>query len=317
MRHIYANRTVYLIAALLVLVSLLFAWLRSAQVILTTERTIDALFADATSLEAFDWEALGEHSYAVNCRSCHGAEGRGWGAYPGLRTLAPLFNAEGGRDYLLHVTLHGLASPRHTAPMPQFLNLPDAEVAAVNNFILTRWGNEAAVDPEELYLPSDVTPLRTPTLSPWDVNALRGELDAAGLAEVPEPVLASAGFDWQARGAALFEERCSGCHVTVPQTPALLQAAGGREYLRNLLLYGLAGELEHPAFEELSDEDAAAVLNQTVVTAPEAGDLPEDTQLFTPEELAEARETPADPEEVAVQRPALEDPEDLEDEAGE
>lgn len=180
MRHIYANRIAYIIAGLLVLLSLLWAWVRSSQVIFTTERTVDAVYAEVASPQDFDWEALGEASYTVNCRSCHGSEGYGWGAYPGLRNVSALFNAEGGRDYLLHVTLHGLASPRHTAPMPQLLNLPDAEVAAVNNYLLTRWGNEAAVNPADLYVPNEVTPLRTEALSPWDVNELRGALDVEG-----------------------------------------------------------------------------------------------------------------------------------------
>lgn len=173
MRHNYANRIVYLIAGLLVLVSLLFAWVRSAQVVFTTERTTDALYEEVTSIQDFDWQLLGEHVYTVNCRSCHGTDGEGWGAYPGLHHSSALFNAQGGREYLLQVTLHGLASPRASAPMPQLLNLPDAEVAAVNNYLLTRWGNELSVAPAELYLSGEVTPLRAERLTPWEVDALR------------------------------------------------------------------------------------------------------------------------------------------------
>lgn len=167
-RHFVTNLAAYLIAALIVATALLFAWLRSQQFVITNERTTDALFAEVTDITSFAWEELGEASYTVNCRSCHGSEGNGWGAYPGLHHIPALFAAE--RDYLLQVTLHGLASPRHSAPMPQFLNLPDAEVAAVNNYLLTRFGGVGAA---ELYVPGEVTPLRADTLSLWEVDALR------------------------------------------------------------------------------------------------------------------------------------------------
>lgn len=171
-RHFVTNLAAYLIAALLLATALAFARLRSQQFVITNERTTDALFAEVSDIGEFAWEELGRASYTVNCRSCHGSEGRGWGAYPGLQHTAALFAAE--RGYLLQVTLHGLASPRHSAPMPQFLNLPDAEVAAVNNYLLTRFGG---VSDAELYLPGEVTPLRADTLTPWEVDALRPRTD--------------------------------------------------------------------------------------------------------------------------------------------
>lgn len=175
MRHIYAYRAVYTITTLLVLASLFFAWIRSQQLVIVAENEVREIeFRNVTTLADFEWQALGEEGYRTNCASCHGAEGRGWDAYPPLTGQGLTFAAPGGRSYLIQVTLYGLASDRATAPMPFLYNLSDAEVAAINNYMLTNWGNEERLpDDSELYIPSDVAQERGKGLSPWDVNERR------------------------------------------------------------------------------------------------------------------------------------------------
>lgn len=311
MRHVYANRAAYIIAALLVFASLVFAWIRSAQWVIADERALGAQFVGLERLEDFDWEALGEYGYMTNCRNCHGERGEGYDAYPPLRGVGAIFAAGGGRDYLVDVHLYGLTSSRTTAPMPPFYNVPDATMAALINYTLTRWGNEAQLPEDaQLYLPRDIAARRGQGLSPWDVNARRAALDFGGPAAVAGEVIASAGFDWQGLGASVFDEHCSGCHVQVAQAPRLLMAEGGRDYLVNLLLFGAEGEVRHPAYDELSDEEIAASLNHSVVHSTQAGELPDDAQLIRIEDIREARGRGLSPGEVGEQRPAIAEPEE-------
>jgi mono/diheme cytochrome c family protein len=105
-------------------------------------------------------------------------------------------------------------------------------------------------------------------------------------------------FDWQALGETTYTN-CAGCHGANGQgvpgafpplaghAQDLYSAEGGREYLVNVLLYGLQGEITvdgatyngvMPAWAHLSDEQIAAVINH-VVTAWETG---ADLEAFEP-----------------------------------
>lgn len=174
MRHIYTNLATYVIAAWLLLGSLVFAWIRSEQVVLSDEPQVLTVYEAAATLDEFEWERLGALGYTSNCANCHGAQGQGWDAYPPLTGQGFIFNRPGGREYLIDVMLYGLASDRTTAPMPPLGNMPDSVVAATLNHMLTRWGNKEQIrDMNDLYVPADIAERRGQNLSPWDVNEER------------------------------------------------------------------------------------------------------------------------------------------------
>jgi len=140
MRHVLANVFTYTLALLLVLGSLAFAWIRSAQLVVSDEETVLGCF-EGEPEPAAAWEALGRRSYEANCRRCHGAEGQGWDQYPPLVGLGPVLATPTGREYLIALHLWGLASDRWRAPMPAMGHLRDVEVAAVINHVLRSFGN--------------------------------------------------------------------------------------------------------------------------------------------------------------------------------
>jgi mono/diheme cytochrome c family protein len=172
MRHFLANLATYSIALFLLAGAGLFAWMRSAQVIVTRESAVLAGYQPEPGSE-FRWEELGRSSYRRNCMNCHGAEGAGWDQYPGLDGAAALYTAPGGTEYLIDLHLYGLASPRWRAPMPPMGHLEDVEVAAVINHVLVSFGNRERLGSEPLLRPEDVAGRRGARLSPRDVDRLR------------------------------------------------------------------------------------------------------------------------------------------------
>jgi len=106
-------------------------------------------------------------------------------------------------------------------------------------------------------------------------------------------------------------ERCTGCHKStglgIPgyspplagHMPGIEKAAGGRTYLIQALLYGLKGEIRvkgqrfdanMPAFADLSDSEAAAVLNRILTNWGNDKLLPKDYRAITSEEVKAQRE---------------------------
>jgi mono/diheme cytochrome c family protein len=172
MRHFIANVATYTIAVLLVGGAALFAWMRSAQLVITDEATVLAA-ADPAYAREFDWERLGRASYERNCRTCHLGDGSGWDQYPGLSHTAALFGAPGGPEYLIDVHVYGLTSDRWRAPMPPMGHIQDAELAAVLNHVLSSFGNQRARSEGALYEPADIAARRGLGETPWTVNARR------------------------------------------------------------------------------------------------------------------------------------------------
>jgi mono/diheme cytochrome c family protein len=170
MRHFLANLATYLIAGFLFLGAGVFAWLRSAQVVFTTEATTTGRWEPAAG-QPFEWEALGASSYVRNCANCHGSTGAGWDQYPGLERTAALLLAPGGREHLVDLHLYGLTSPRWRVPMPPMGHLHDVEMAAVMNYVLSRFGNEQLLPAgTPLFRPEDVAARRGLALSPREVE---------------------------------------------------------------------------------------------------------------------------------------------------
>jgi cytochrome c5 len=177
MRHQLGSLATYVIAIMLMIGATVFAWTRSAQIAISTETAVVEQFRPASAHE-FEWVELGRQSYVRNCQHCHLPGGEGWDQYPGVTHAARLFNAPGGREYLLDVHIYGLTSNRWRAPMPPMGHIPDVELAAVINHILTNFGNEQYLSPEaQLYLPRDVAARRGLALTPQQVNQRRPAID--------------------------------------------------------------------------------------------------------------------------------------------
>jgi len=132
----------------------------------------------------FDWQALGEKTYAANCVSCHQGNGQGVpSAFPPLAGHIPnLYNAEGGKDYIINVVLYGLMGEievegtTYNGVMNPWGQLSDEEIAATLNHELNSWGNDAMLENFSPILPDDVAALRGQDLSSSDVAGLRPDL---------------------------------------------------------------------------------------------------------------------------------------------
>ncbi len=131
----------------------------------------------------FDWQELGETTYNV-CQACHQATGEGIpSAFPPLKGhITELYNAEGGRKYLINVVLYGLqgkieaggTSYNSAMTSQNFLN--DEQIAAVLNHELNSWGNDELLEDFDPILPEEVAAERESTLSPQKVLELRPDL---------------------------------------------------------------------------------------------------------------------------------------------
>lgn len=175
MRHLLANLATYIIAAGLLLGSVLFAWARSGQLVLATERAVEPPeFVGAEDPAQFDWERFGRAVYVANCQNCHGSDGHGRDVYPPVHGMSAHLAEEGGRAYLTRLVLYGLWTGAHPAPMPPMPNLSDAQIAAVNNYLLTRFDDPAAwPEGTRLYVPADVRAERGLQLRERDVGRQR------------------------------------------------------------------------------------------------------------------------------------------------
>ena len=101
----------------------------------------------------------GARLYAMNCQSCHGAEGQGVrGMQPPLAgTPVPV----GDPDVLLGWVMYGqrpavLPRGAYAGVMPQFSYLTDADLAALLTHVRSSFGNHAAP-----VLPSQVAAMRS------------------------------------------------------------------------------------------------------------------------------------------------------------
>lgn len=137
--------------------------------------------ATAPEPPADDWRAAGAVVYRNNCLACHQATGQGLpGVFPPLAGHAPeLIAVEGGREFIIKSILYGLQGPitvdgvAYNGLMPGFAHLSDPDIAAVVNYTLTEWGNEALLVDFTPYSAEEVAVLRGLGLTPTDVHALR------------------------------------------------------------------------------------------------------------------------------------------------
>lgn len=300
--------------------------------------------------------AAGEVVYQSHCFACHQGTGEGLASvFPPLAgNAAELYNAEGGREYLLQAVLFGVQGPieidgvTYNGSMPSWTQLEDGEVADVLNYVTNAWDNDALVAGFEPYTADEIAAERPEPLSPADVHGNRpdtsaapaeeeaaepeaeaaaeaDEAEAAETAEAAEAAeVATVEFDREAAEAA-YMSSCSSCHAAtgagIPQVfPPLAghmddvyNADGGREYIMNVMLYGLTGSITvdgvtyggaMPAWASLSDETLAGAYNH-IVTAWGNEDSITDFEPVTPEEFAGQRGLGLSTSDVHAQREQL------------
>lgn len=140
---------------------------------------VEAPMAEAPA--AFDWQQLGETTYIQNCSACHQANGQGIpGAFPPLAGHVPnLYNAEGGREYLIKVVLYGLQGQivvngmTYNGAMNPWGHLSNEQIAAALNHELTSWGNDQLLTDFKPIMPDEVEALRGLGLAPTQVLEAR------------------------------------------------------------------------------------------------------------------------------------------------
>ncbi len=118
------------------------------------------------------------------CAGCHKATGMGEpGVFPPLAGHAAKLEAA-SRDYPIDVVLFGLAGEirvdgkTYNAKMPAYAGLlGDDEIAAVLDYVLSRWGNDKALPPGYAKISAaEVTARRAAKMTPEQVFLARAKL---------------------------------------------------------------------------------------------------------------------------------------------
>lgn len=176
MRHFITNITVAIITLLLITVASLWAFVRSEQLIITTEKDFEnQRFIAATEPSEEEWMEIGEAVYTRNCAACHSADATGRSNYyPPLWNQSEVYQAENGDAYLIQTILYGSATGLHSAPMPPFGNLSDVQVAAVLNYMLDTFSEEDS----QFITTQDVQVHRDLRLSEREVGRTRPDVPA-------------------------------------------------------------------------------------------------------------------------------------------
>lgn len=152
----------------------------------TAEEPEESADDEAAEAAAGDLDlAAGEAVYTANCVSCHQAGGEGLpGAFPPLAGHVPaIYNADGGREVLLHTVLFGLQGEidvdgdTYNGAMPGWPQFSDEETADVLNYITHAWDNDAELEDFEAYEASEIADARGAGLSAQDVHEERVALD--------------------------------------------------------------------------------------------------------------------------------------------
>lgn len=146
--------------------------MKATRKILILLAVVPLLFVFAQNQGSEGEEAVvidGQAVYMASCAGCHGPSGEGQPErIPALANHAPhLFNADGGREYLMHVLMYGLSGEitvlgeTFDRSMPPRYTLSDEELAAILNHVLTSWGNEDLLNAGfEPYTPEEFSAVR-------------------------------------------------------------------------------------------------------------------------------------------------------------
>lgn len=167
MRHVYVNRATYILASLLVVSVLIFAWVRSHDVVIAAAEDRGA---EATAEQDWEWRESGEEIFRSDCSGCHQR----------LTHVPELYLADDGPSYLASFLLFGyegeivIAGERDDLRHPSFERLSDEEAAAVLNHLLVSWGNDDELPADiDLYRPEDLARVRAEEREPEEVAAAR------------------------------------------------------------------------------------------------------------------------------------------------
>ena len=145
----------------------------------------DAEASDETEAASVEFdEALGESVYSANCVACHQPNGQGIAnAFPPLAGHIPdLYNADGGREYIINTVLYGLQGElqvqgnTYNGIMNPWQQLSNEEIAATLNHELVSWDNEALLEDFSPIQANEVEALRGQDLSAAQVLELRPAL---------------------------------------------------------------------------------------------------------------------------------------------
>jgi len=127
----------------------------------------------------------GEPLFVSTCSACHQANGQGIpSAFPPLAGHAPdLYKADRGLP--VEIVVFGMqgsitvAGTAYNGVMPDHLRLADEDIAAILDYVMTAWGNDAALPADfEPYTADDVAAARAKMLTMTEVYGARA---AAGL----------------------------------------------------------------------------------------------------------------------------------------
>jgi mono/diheme cytochrome c family protein len=129
---------------------------------------------------------------------------------------------------------------------------------------------------------------------------------------VPET---GAEFRWRELGESSYRRNCANCHgddgrgwdqyPALSSTAELFRASGGREYVIDLHLYGLASDrwrAPMPPMGHLQDVEMAAVINHVLTHFGNQGMVPE-SGLLRPDDIAARRGAGLSPARVDRRRP--------------
>jgi mono/diheme cytochrome c family protein len=203
----------------LVLAALAGGVLAWSMVAFGLQGTSRALAQTAMPAGNFQWQALGARTYDGNCSGCHQRSGRGIaGGFPPLAGHAAELLAQGGSGFMARLVLFGMTGAievegtQYNGNMPSWGDsLNDNEIAAVINYVLTAWDNEAQLPKDfKPVTASDIAVARAENLTPEQVYARRQQGAPHGSkAAQSAPSFTS---EQAERGHAAYAHNCLDCH---------------------------------------------------------------------------------------------------------
>jgi mono/diheme cytochrome c family protein len=126
-------------------------------------------------------------------------------------------------------------------------------------------------------------------------------------------------FEWQVLGASSFERNCSNCHgrtglgwdqyPPLGHAASLTVAAGGREYLLDVHIYGLSSDrygVPMPPMGHIPDAELAAVVNHVLRNFGNER-LAEFAPLYAPADVRARRGQGLSPRDVNARRPGAQE----------
>lgn len=149
--------------------------------------------------------------------------------------------------------------------------------------------------------------LRSAQITLSNESTVLARFDAAEIAD----------FSWADLGEDSYRRNCAACHGPggggwdqypgLGHAAGLLRAQGGRDYLIDLHLYGLASDrwrVPMPPMGHMQDAELAAVINHVLTRLDDSGAGIQPSELYLPADIAARRGVGLQPREVERGRPA-------------